>query len=255
MIATSSRSKFSLQKSKRCFFFTFATAVCWILIISNALVAGEDYSARAATSAGTTDPSESFGFVDPNVIEMTSKNFGSAVGVGDGNVWLIEFYTPTCSHCVTFAPSYAGVAYTLHSSIPDEKIRVARVNCSVEKALMTRFGIQSFPSFFLVAGWDVYKFDGHRNAAELTDFARGGYKKKNPISFMNSPMGPMGLLQGSLIFVGTRAMGLLEYMDERFGISPIISGLIILMVGVFCGIISVILLAVLSTPKSVEKND
>ena len=28
------------------------------------------------------------------VIELTSKNFGDSVG--DGNVWLIEFYTPWC---------------------------------------------------------------------------------------------------------------------------------------------------------------
>jgi hypothetical protein len=28
------------------------------------------------------------------VIELTSKNF--AASIGDGNVWLIEFYTPWC---------------------------------------------------------------------------------------------------------------------------------------------------------------
>jgi len=76
-----------------------------------------------------------------------------------------------------------------------------------------------------------------------------------PIPFMNSPMGPMGLLQGTLIYVGTRAMGLLEDMNEKFGISPIISGLIICMFGVFCGMMSIILLTVLSTPTSHDKND
>jgi hypothetical protein len=62
--------------------------------------------------------------------------------------------------------------------VPDEKIRVARINCSVEKALMTRFGVNSFPSFFLVSGWDVYEFSGKRSQTSLQDFARGGYKKK-----------------------------------------------------------------------------
>lgn len=72
---------------------------------------------------------------------------------------------------------------------------------------------------------------------------------------MNSPMGPMGLLQGTLIFLGTRAMGMLEYLNENYGISPIFSAVIISMGGVFCGMISIILLTVLSTPKGSEKND
>jgi len=77
-----------------------------------------------------------------------------------------------------------------------------------------------------------------------------------PISFMNSPMGPMGLLQGTLIFFGTRAMGFLEDLHENYGISPIFTGVIICMVGVCCGMISIILLTVLATPRSsAEKTD
>jgi len=246
MITTRIRSRFSLRRSKRCFLFAFFSTICWVLMISNASVSG----AAVTPSPGTTSDSADLG-----VIDLTSKSFGSTVGFGDGEVWLIEFYTPTCSHCVHFAPTYENIAKTLHSSTKGKKIRVARVNCSVEKALMTRFGIQAFPSFFLVAGWDVYEFEERRSQTTLTNFAEGGYKKQNPIPFMNSPMGPTGLLQGTLIFVGTRAMGLLEDMHEKFGISPIVSGLIICMFGVFCGMVSIILLTVLSTPKSHDKID
>ncbi len=139
-------------------------------MISNASVSG----AAVAPSPGTTSDSADLG-----VIDLTSKSFGSTVGFGDGEVWLIEFYTPTCSHCVHFAPTYENIAKTLHSSTKGKKIRVARVNCSVEKALMTRFGIQAFPSFFLVAGWDVYEFEERRSQTTLTNFAEGGYKKQN----------------------------------------------------------------------------
>lgn len=51
-----------------------------------------------------------------------------------------------------------------------------------EKALNTRFGVKSFPSFFLVDGWSVYEFDKPRSEANLMDFARGGYKKQD-VSF------------------------------------------------------------------------
>lgn len=260
---TRTRSKFSFQKSNRWFFLAFATAACWILMVSNAWVSGEYIPKSTATSSGTSADTISPGTDvtpddipgDHGVIDLTSKNFGSMVGLTDGKVWLIEFYTPSCSHCLDFMPTYNAIAETLHTSRPDEKIRVARVNCSEERALMTRFGVNRFPSFFLVAGWEVYEFNGPRSSSSLIEFSRGGYKKKTPIPFMNSPMGPMGVLQGTLIFVGTRVVGLLEDIETKFGISPIISGLIICMVGVFCGMISIILLTVFATPKSSEKSD
>mmetsp|Transcript_7825 Transcript_7825/g.16789 ORF Transcript_7825/g.16789 Transcript_7825/m.16789 type:complete len:253 (+) Transcript_7825:123-881(+) len=252
MIAITNRSKFSFLKTKRCIFFAFSTALCWMLMVSTDIVLGAEAASSAATSTGTQSKGSEKMTLD--VIELTSKNFGSLVGVGDGNVWLIEFYTPTCSHCVEFAPAYKRIAATFHDS-PEQKVRIARVNCSVEKALMTRFGIQAFPSFYLASGWDIYEFDGNRNVSTLLEFAKGGYKKKKPISFMNSPMGPMGLLQGALIFVGTRAMGLLDDLHENYGIPPIFTGVIICIVGVCCGMISIILLTVLSIPRGGEKND
>jgi thiol-disulfide isomerase/thioredoxin len=111
-----------------------------------------------------------------SVIDLTSQNF--ARSVSDGNVWLIEFYTPWCSHCQTFMASYMSIAHSFHSS-PNEKIRVARVDCSVERALLSRFDVKGFPSFFVVAGWQVYEFEGTRHEANLMTFARGGYKKQD----------------------------------------------------------------------------
>lgn len=266
MIRSRTRSTTSLYRSsKRSIFWTAVfTALCWILVVSNLSVSGAPLPIGTASATSTSTSESTFSPGNKNtvtdsdshshgVIELTSKSFGSEVGFGDGTVWLIEFYTQTCSHCLNFAQTYSGIAHTLHSS--GEKIRVARVDCMEEKALMTRFGINAFPSFYLVSGWDVYEFTGTRGSSTLIDFARGGYKKQKPIPFLNSPMGPKGMLQGSLIFVGTRIMGLLEDIDTKFGISPMISAVIICMFGVCCGMISVILLAVISTPKGPEKKD
>ena len=92
-----------------------------------------------------------------------------------------------CRHCQDFATSYASIAAAFHSS-PKEGIRVGKVNCSVERALMARFGIEGFPSFFLIDGWTVYPFDDSRSVPNLMNFARGGYKKEvvrsvEPFSF------------------------------------------------------------------------
>jgi protein disulfide-isomerase-like protein len=109
-------------------------------------------------------------------IVLTSKNFATTITTRD--VWLVEFYTPWCSHCKNFERSYANIARAFHSS-PDERIRVAKVDCSMEKALMTRFSIEGFPSFVLISGWEVYEFEDPRTEANLMSFARGGYKKQD----------------------------------------------------------------------------
>mmetsp|Transcript_16535 Transcript_16535/g.18244 ORF Transcript_16535/g.18244 Transcript_16535/m.18244 type:complete len:235 (+) Transcript_16535:103-807(+) len=218
--------------------------ICWILLASNII------AAQSSTTDEPRSPKQASKdtTIDLGVIDLTSKNFGTTVGMADGKVWLIEFYTQGCVHCRNFASSYESIAKTFHSN-PDEKIRVARVDCGVEKALLTRFGVKAFPSFFLVSGWDVYEFEDSRTTANLINFARTGHKKNKPIPFLNSPMGPMGLLQGTLIFAGTRAMGILEYLQESYGISPLISGVVICMLGVFGGMISIIMLTIFSTPR------
>jgi thioredoxin-like negative regulator of GroEL len=83
-----------------------------------------------------------------------------------------------CKYCQSFESSYQNIAASFHSS-PNEKIRVSKVDCASEKALKTRFGLQSFPSFYIVDGWSVYQFENVRSEASLMDFARGGYKKQD----------------------------------------------------------------------------
>jgi len=222
-----------------------------------AQAAGTTGSSSKTTTTSTTasdkkqqQSSSSSSTLSVNVIELTSKNFAS--NIGDGNVWLIEFYTDWCKHCQNFKHVYDNIGRTFHSS-PNEKIRVAKVDATVEKALTTRFGVTGFPSFFLVSGWDAYEFDGVRTEANLITFARGGYKKQDPIPFLMSPMGPMGVLQGALIHVGIKFMDFFATLQEAYGISPVLAGMALCMLAVFGGMFSIVLLTVLSTPR--EKND
>jgi hypothetical protein len=66
-------------------------------------------------------------------------------------------------------------------------------------------------------------------------------------------MGPMGLLQGSLIYSGTRLMGFLQWIQDTYGMSPVVAGVVICGLGIFGGIFSIVLLTILTTPKA--KND
>lgn len=75
-----------------------------------------------------------------------------------------------------------------------------------------------------------------------------------PIPFLISPMGPMGLMQGTLIYVGVRVMSFLEHLQGSYGISPIVVGMVVCLLGGFGGMILLVLLTVLSTPTK-EKNE
>jgi hypothetical protein len=66
-------------------------------------------------------------------------------------------------------------------------------------------------------------------------------------------MGPMGMLQGTLIYLGTNLMGLFEWIQQQYGISPAMTGIFLIFFMVFGGMISIVLLTVLFTPK--EKID
>lgn len=126
---------------------------------------------------------------------------------------------------------------------------MAKVDCSVERALLARFGVTSFPSFFLVDGWSVYEFEGSRTEVSLMDFARGGYKKGEPLPFWSSPMGPMGMLQGWLVVLGSWLVGFFKRLQTSYNVSPIVAGVILCGMGVTMGLLSVIFFAIMTTPK------
>lgn len=66
-------------------------------------------------------------------------------------------------------------------------------------------------------------------------------------------MGPMGMLQGTLIYLGTNVMLLLEKVQLQYGISPVLAVMSFCMLGIFGGMISIVLLTICFTPK--EKYD
>ena len=56
-------------------------------------------------------------------------------------MWLINFYSPMCSHCHHLAPVWRRVAKDLEGVI-----RVGAVNCEDDWQLCNQVGIQSYPT-------------------------------------------------------------------------------------------------------------
>lgn len=185
-----------------------------------------------------------------DVVVLTSTNFER--NIGDGSVWLLEFYAPWCTHCMSFAPTYSEIARHFHSN-SRLKVKVGKVDTTAQKALGQRFSVSAYPSFFLVHGSSVYEFEGSRSKSNLIKFASKGYTDIEAIPFYASPMGPLGRLQGLLIWAGFSVINVFNLIQEKSGLPPILLGCLLCAGAVFGGMFLMIFLVVVLTPR--EKYD
>lgn len=100
-------------------------------------------------------------------VELTSRNFDEFV-LKSKDIWIVEFFAPWCGHCKKLAPEWKKAANNLKG-----KVKLGHVDCDAEKSLMSRFGVQGFPTI-LVFGADKgspYPYEGLRSAPAIEAFA------------------------------------------------------------------------------------
>uniref|UniRef100_A0A7S3LCU6 Thioredoxin domain-containing protein n=1 Tax=Amphora coffeiformis TaxID=265554 RepID=A0A7S3LCU6_9STRA len=149
-------------------------------------------------------------------------------------------------------PVYEAIAAHFHSE-PDLKVSVGKVNGDSERALASRFGVKAYPTFYLIDGYSVYKFEGSRSMESIVTFVQSKYREQPAIPFLSSPMGPMGMCQGAFLSGAYGAFHAVEWLQEEMGFSPFFA-VMILFGSIFIGIfITIVVSAVLLTPK--EKRD
>lgn len=88
---------------------------------------------------------------------LTSENFDEALSVQNG--LLVEFFSPTCSHCKTFAPSYYEAAKQLKML---KNLNVGIVDGGNQEELLRKYKIKSFPTLIYFVNGIQVPFTGHR---------------------------------------------------------------------------------------------
>jgi len=104
-----------------------------------------------------------------DVVTLSSGNFESVTKSGS---WLVEFYAPWCGHCKNLAPTWEQLATSAKG-----KFNVAKVDCTVEKDISSKFDIKGFPTIKLLSSGQQYNYNGARTVEEFTKFATDGYKQ------------------------------------------------------------------------------
>jgi len=109
-----------------------------------------------------------------DVVVLTDSNFDTLT---KGGHWLLDFYAPWCGHCKRLAPTYEQLATQLKG-----KVNVAKIDCTVEREVASRFGINGYPTIKFLADGILYEYSGDRSVTDFVQFVTERYKAGNPQS-------------------------------------------------------------------------
>ncbi|KAJ2539678.1 protein disulfide-isomerase precursor [Coemansia sp. RSA 1933] len=101
-----------------------------------------------------------------DVVVLNTENFKEWVSAQ--NLALVEFYAPWCAHCKSLAPVYEKVASTLK----EEGISLAKVDCTEEQSLCEEMEIPGFPTLKVFKDGDHSAYNGSRQEEGIISYMR-----------------------------------------------------------------------------------
>jgi protein disulfide-isomerase-like protein len=89
--------------------------------------------------------------------------------------WFVKFYAPWCGHCKALAPKWSELAEVVTDTASDlQNFVIAKVDCTENQDVCTRFQVRSYPTLKLIANHKVYSYNGGRTLEDLKEFLGQG---------------------------------------------------------------------------------
>ncbi|RLN54265.1 hypothetical protein BBJ29_003679 [Phytophthora kernoviae] len=120
--------------------------------------------------------------VQAEPVALTEATFDHQTSSG---VWFIKFYAPWCGHCKKLAPVIDEMSEA--SELSGTDVHVAKVDCTTDRSICERFGVQSYPTLKVVAAGHYYDYNGRRDVPTMAAFATEGHKKQFPEPILTYP--------------------------------------------------------------------
>lgn len=110
-----------------------------------------------------------------DTVVLTDSNFDQLVMQDTKNVWFVKFYAPWCGHCKAIAGVWDQLATDMKG-----KVKIAKLDATVENAVPQRFGVQGFPTIKLFPSGkktdnSAVAYEGGRDLSSFKQFAEKYY--------------------------------------------------------------------------------
>ncbi|EIW69209.1 hypothetical protein TREMEDRAFT_44374 [Tremella mesenterica DSM 1558] len=99
--------------------------------------------------------------------QLTEDNFRASTSRG---VWLVEHFSPKCSHCRAFAPTWTRLAQDHQHLERLSGFHMAQVNCIAQGDLCNTNNIKYYPQLILYTDGQPITYSGDRTYAALSKY-------------------------------------------------------------------------------------
>lgn len=101
---------------------------------------------------------------EKGVLVLNNHNFEAALK--HFHILLVDFYAPWCPHCQQLEPQFALAAQDL----APHKITLAKVDCTTEHYLASRFSIHGYPTLKIFTNEVEFAYHGRRSHQDIVDY-------------------------------------------------------------------------------------